>query len=179
MRTAGTTVRIDSARLRLQPFTEQDITPAYTGWLNDPLTVRYSNQRFATHTHESGLAYLESFAASPNLFLSVRKRSDDAAVGTLTAYIAVPHATADMGILIGDHSIWGRGYGLEAWQTLLNWLLGVHGLRKVTAGAVDCNAAMLRIMEKSGMHSEGGRKRQELVDGVERDILYFARFRDA
>jgi ribosomal-protein-alanine N-acetyltransferase len=53
------------------------------------------------------------------------------------------------------------------------------GMRKVTAGTLDCNGAMLRLMEKSGMHHEGSRRRQEIVDGREHDILYFARFRDA
>jgi RimJ/RimL family protein N-acetyltransferase len=171
-------VRIESAKVRLQSFTADDVTPEYLGWLNDPVTMRYSNQRFRRHTRESSLAYLESFGGSPNLFLSVRRRSDGLAVGTMTAYLAEPHGTADMGILIGERSCWGQGYGLDAWQSLLNWLLRDCGLRKVTAGTLDCNTAMLRLMEKSGMHHEGSRRRQEIVDGVAHDLLYFARFRD-
>ena len=82
------------------------------------------------------------------------------------------------GILIGERTAWGQGYGLDAWSSLLGWLLTERGLRKVTAGTLDCNAPMLRLMEKSGMHTEGARRRQEIVKGAEHDILYFARFRD-
>lgn len=170
--------RIEGARVWLQPFTEADLTPAYLGWLSDPVATRYSNQRFARHTRESSLAYLHSFDGSPNFFFSVRRRNDGLALGTMTAYVALNHGTADMGILIGERSVWGQGYGLDAWSSLLGWLLTERGLRKVTAGTLDCNAPMLRLMEKSGMHAEGARRRQEIVEGAEHDILYFARFRD-
>lgn len=171
-------LRIEGVRVWLRPFTEADVTPAYLGWLNDPVATRYSNQRFAHHTRESSLAYLGSFAGSSNLFLSVRRLDDGLALGTMTAYVAPRHGTADMGILIGERLVWGQGYGLDAWSALLHWLLREHGVRKVTAGALDCNAPMLRLMEKSGMHAEGARRRQEIVEGAEHDILYFARFRD-
>jgi ribosomal-protein-alanine N-acetyltransferase len=171
-------LRIEGRALSLRPFTEADITPAYLSWLNDPVTTRYSNQRFATHTRESSLRYLQTFTGSPNLFLAVDAH-DGRTVGTMTAYIAPAHGTADMGILIGERLVWGRGVGLDAWTTLMNWLLTERGLRKITAGAVACNAGMLRVMEKSGMHHEGSRARQEIVDGVAWDIMYFARFADA
>jgi [ribosomal protein S5]-alanine N-acetyltransferase len=171
-------VRIESAKVRLQRFTAEDLTPQYLGWLNDAVTMRYSNQRFRRHTRESSLAYLQSFDGTPNLFLSIRRRSDGLALGTMTAYLAEPHGTADMGILIGERACWGQGYGLDAWQALLDWLLRDRGLRKVTAGTLECNAAMLRLMEKSGMHHEGSRRQQEIVEGVAYDILYFARFGD-
>lgn len=171
-------LRIEGARVWLQPFAQADVTPTYLGWLNDPVTTRYSNQRFSCHTRESSLAYLRSFDGSPNLFFSVRRRGDDRALGTMTAYVTKHHGTADMGILIGERSAWGQGYGLDAWSSLLRWLFAERSLRKVTAGALDCNTPMLRVMEKSGMHAEGARRRQEIVEGEEHDILYFARFRD-
>ena len=170
--------RIEGARVWLQPFTEADVTPAYLGWLHDPVTTRYSNQRFVRHTRESSLAYLRSFDSSHNFFFTVRRRGDGLALGTMTAYVAIHHGTADLGILIGERSAWGQGYGLDAWSSLLCWLLTERGLRKVTAGTLDCNVPMLRIIEKSDMHAEGARRRQEIVEGAEHDILYFARFSD-
>ena len=43
----------------------------------------------------------------------------------------------------------------------------------------DLRQEMRRLAEHSGMHEEGARRRQEIVDGREHDILLFARFRDA
>jgi ribosomal-protein-alanine N-acetyltransferase len=163
-------------RMLLRPFTLADISAEYIAWLNDPLVVRYSNQRFLTHTEASCRRYFESFANTPNLFLSISMKADDLAVGTMTAYVSPHHGTADIGIMVGRRSVWGSGVGQDAWETLLNWLLTSPGIRKVTAGAMRGNAAMVRIMERSGMMHEATRAEQELLDGVAQDILYFAKF---
>lgn len=167
---------IDGERVALDTFGERDITDAYVGWLNDPEVVRFSNQRFRVHTRESCRAYLASFAGTPNLFLSIRRRSDGAAIGTMTVYHSLPHGVADVGVMIGERSVWGDGYGQDAWNTLLDWLLTQHGVRKVTAGALAGNRGMVRLMERSGMSLEGVRRAQEIVDGEPDDIVLYARF---
>jgi [ribosomal protein S5]-alanine N-acetyltransferase len=170
-------VRLLGRRVVLEPFVESAITAEYLQWLNDPLVMRFSNQRFRTHCTESARAYLASFAGTPNLLLAIRLPEGARMIGTMTAYVAAAHGTADMGLMIGDRASWGRGYGLEAWSTLMGHLLGPCGLRKVTGGTVRANRAMSTIMERSGMHLEAVRLRQEVIDGVEEDVLYFARFR--
>lgn len=163
----------------LRPFTEDDVSGRYVGWLSDPEVVRYSNQRLRSHSVQSCLTYLSSFTGSDNLFVGIRRKEDDLLVGTMTAYISAYHGTADMGIMVGERAVWGQGYGQDAWNTLMAALLHTRGIRKVTAGTLSCNAPMLRLMELSGMLFEGARKDQELVDGQAHDIRYFGRFRDA
>ncbi|MCJ0764276.1 GNAT family N-acetyltransferase [Variovorax terrae] len=170
---------IEGAKVALRRFSAGDIGDDYLGWLNDPLLMRYSNQRFAHHNRQSSLRYLASFEDSPNFFLSVRDRANDRLLGTMTAYVSPHHGTADMGILIGAAEARGRGVGLDAWCTLMAWLLAKQGLRKVTAGTLACNTSMLRLVHDSGMEAEGVRRQQEIVNGAPQDILYFARFRDA
>jgi RimJ/RimL family protein N-acetyltransferase len=165
--------------VRLRPFTPADITDDYLRWLNDPAVMRFSNQRFLSHDRASSLRYLASFAGTDNLLLSVRRRDSDQAIGTLTAYVSRHHGTADVGILIGETTVWGHGYGQSAWDTLTDWLLGDARVRKLTAGTLASNTGMLKLLERSGMKLEAVRKAQEIVDGRPEDVLYFARFRDA
>jgi len=172
-------IEIHAERLDLVPFAEGFIGPEYLSWLNDPRVVRFSNQRFLVHTAESSLAYLRSFEGTENLFLALRERSLRRVVGTMTAYVNPRHGTADLGILIGDPSSWGRGYGLEAWSTLQNFLLSAGGLRKVTGGTLRGNVGMLRIFERSGMQLEGVRVGQEIVESQPMDALLYARFRSS
>lgn len=166
-------------KLDLRIFDEPDITPAYIDWLNDPEVVRFSNQRFLRHDQASCLAYLHSFEATDNLFFSARLQATGQMVGTLTAYISRHHGTADVGIMIGERSAWGQGLGQDAWNTLCMWLVSVRGIRKLTAGTLDCNLAMIRIMERAGMHREAARRNQELLDGQPHDVLYYAKFSGA
>ncbi len=170
---------LSGRKVVLQRFSESDITDAYISWLNDPVTMRFSNQRFLRHDQQSSQRYLATFDDSPNLLLSVRDKSNGTAIGTMTAYLSPMHGTADMGILIGDRSAWGQGFGLDAWMTLMQHLLAELRVRKVTAGTLACNGAMLSLTAKSGMQPDGQRSKQELVDRVPHDILYFAKFADA
>lgn len=166
-------------KVTLQQFCNSDITDAYIGWLNDPVVTRFSNQRFLHHDKQSCLRYLATFDNSSNLFFSVQDKFDGKAIGTMTAYVFPTHGTADMGILIGDRSAWGQGFGLDAWTTLMQHLLEQSNIRKITAGTLACNAPMLSLAAKSAMLPDGQRSRQELVDGVPQDILYFAKFANA
>ncbi|WP_439567624.1 GNAT family N-acetyltransferase [Sphingopyxis sp.] len=160
----------------LRPFGPDDITDDYIGWLNDPRVVRFSNQRFRAHDRASCEAYLASFAGTPNFFVSVHERAGDRAIGTMTAYVNPRHQTVDVGIMIGEPDRWGGGYGQDAWSTLTDWLIAQPEVRKLTAGTLACNQAMVRLMERSHMRHEATRKAQELVDGAPQDIVYYARF---
>ncbi len=165
-------------KVRLRRFERSDVSDAYIGWLNDPVVTRYSNQRFRAHTRENCQAYLASFAGTPNLFLSVEEVPTRQAIGTMTAYANPHHATCDVGILIGARGFWGGGYGQEAWNLLTGWLLDQAGVRKVTAGCLAANTAMVRLMERAGMVPDGVRVGQEVFDGAPCDIVHYAKFAD-
>lgn len=173
---SNTAPRLSGHRVVLRPMGPHDITETHLGWLRDPQVVRLSNQRFVSHTLESCMRYLESFAAGPNLYLSIRRASDDQPLGTLTAYCQVPHGTADIGILMGDRSSWGQGLGAEAFGLLADWLARRPGMRKLTCGTLSCNAGMLRVAAKAGFVEEARRRSHELVEGVPHDIVLLARF---
>jgi ribosomal-protein-alanine N-acetyltransferase len=163
-------------KVSLHRFNETCITPEYLDWLHDSEVVRYSNQRFRKHTEQTCSAYLASFDNSANLFIAIRMRNSGRMIGTMTAYISIPHGTADIGLMVGDRTQWGKGVGLDAWKTLLRHLLTVRRMRKVTGGTLRCNIGMIRIMEKSGMQLEAVRTKQQMVEGDAQDELYFAIF---
>ena len=171
-------VSIVGEKVILRRFAASDIADNYLEWLNDPILMRFSNQRFLCHDRQSSLRYLQSFDDSPNFFLCVLDQAGHRMIGTMTAYLAQQHGTADIGIMIGDKTAKGSGYGFDAWRTLMSWLLDMQGIRKVTAGTLACNAQMLKLIKGSGMQPDGIRRHQEIIDGMPQDIAYFARFRD-
>ena len=177
MTTVETKFVLRGDKVLLRPFTAFDIDDSYIRWLNDADVVRFSNQRFLKHDRQSCLRYLASFDGTNNFFISARRMSDDRPIGTLSAYVSSHHGTVDVGILIGDKSVWGSGYGQDAWNTLTNWLLAREDIRKLTAGAVACNYGMIKLMERSGMTLEAVRRAQEIVAGQAVDILHYAKFR--
>ncbi len=157
------------------PFAERHLTEAYVGWLNDPETMRHSENRHRQHSLESCRDYWESFAGSPHFFWAIEA---DALghIGNMNAYLDIPNGTADVGILLGDRDSWGKGFGLEAWMLVAQFLFKSQGIRKLTAGTAANNIGMLKIMERAGMTADGRRLRQLLIDGAEVDVVYAAVF---
>jgi [ribosomal protein S5]-alanine N-acetyltransferase len=171
------TMPLETARLRIVPFSEVHLTPRYVGWLNDPEVVRYSEQRHRAHTIESCREYWRSFAGTPHRFWAILVSAGPLGhIGNINAYVDGKNLAADVGILIGEKGAWRRGYGLEAWRAVCGYLLETAALRKVTAGTMAANKGMLRIMEKSGMVDDGRRIRQCLFESREVDVVHGALF---
>lgn len=169
---------IETPRLSLRPFTLDFVSERYIGWLNSPEIVRYSEQRFQRHTLESCRDYALSFRDTPHYFWAILARDETIGhIGNLNAYIEEHHRVADVGILLGERSAWGRGYATEAWLAACDFLLRELGLRKVTAGTLSVNAPMLRLMERAGMLPDGARVRQAVWEGREVDVVQAALFR--
>jgi len=160
----------------LFPFESSDITDTYIGWLNDPEVTQFSNQRFLKHDRDSCMRYLASFVNPNSLLLSVRRRDKGEAIGTMTVHFTLHHGTADVGILIGERTVWGMGYGQDAWSTVVDWLSYHEAIRKVTAGTLASNQGMITLLERSGMEMEAVRKKHEIVAGKPVDILYYAKW---
>jgi RimJ/RimL family protein N-acetyltransferase len=169
---------ISGEMVKLDIFTKENITDAYLGWLNDPIVVRYSNQRFRQHTLQTSLNYLRTFDGTENIFIAVYLKGDGKYVGTMSIYFSAEHETADIGIMIGDIGCWGEGVGGDAWSSVLSFLLDTVEVRKVTGGTLRCNKGMAKIMVNSGMKPDGVRVAQELANHQVQDVLHFAKFRD-
>lgn len=168
---------LETPRLRLEPFEERHLSERYVGWLADPEVVRYSENRFRTHTLQSCREYMESFRGSHHFFFAIVAKDPELGhFGNINAYVDERHGVADVGIMVGERRAWGKGYGREAWEALLRYLLADRGLRKVTGGCIADNIAMVRIMRSSGMTEDGRRVRQNVYDGKEVDIVHFSAF---
>tara|TARA_B100001093_G_C26802371_1_gene1003997 strand:+ start:315 stop:887 length:573 start_codon:yes stop_codon:yes gene_type:complete len=166
---------LKGTKIQLRSFVESDISSEYISWLNDKNIVRYSNQRFISHSFNSVTEYFNSFKYSPNLFLTIEDLITKHPVGTMTLHVQPFHRTVDVGILLGKP---GNGFGKEAWCLAIVWLIEVCSVRKVTAGCLSSNLAMIRLMQSSGMYKDGTRISQELVDNTPQDIVYYAKFQN-
>ncbi len=149
-------------------------TKENVGWLRNPANVQFSEQRHLDHTLVTSQRYIRAFNHTTDHIWCIRRISDNVAVGNISAHRDLANQIADVGILIDQH-FWGRGYGTEAWSTVLDYLL--HDLRKVEAGTMATNLGMIRIFERSGMVREGERPSHFLVDGNPTSMVYYGKFK--
>lgn len=161
---------LTTPRLILTPYTAALVTDQHVAWLNHPEIVKYSEQRHKRHTLESQHRYLNEFSAGSHIWIISNLDGD---AGTISAHIDRPNRLANMGILIGQE-FWGREYGKEAWDTVVEFLADKQDIRRVEAGMMRSNRPMAFLAQKCGMNLEVYIKGHFLLDGKKEDMLLYA-----
>jgi RimJ/RimL family protein N-acetyltransferase len=84
---------------------------------------------------------------------------------------------AELGVLIGDQSYRGKGYGTDAVKTLCRFGFWELNLHKIKASVFDFNIAALRSYEKCGFVVEGTLKNELFRDGAYHDVIEMGLFK--
>ncbi len=161
--------------LELPRTSNLDVLKTQASWLNNKETVRYSEQRYKTHTVNTQLKYITSFLDHPENILR-EIHLDKNMIGTIAAYIDKKNRIADVGILIG-HGLHGKGYGFEAWSMFCENLFEKVNIRKIEGGCMAANTPMIKLFRKYGMQEEGRRMSHFEFDGGFSDLVLHGRFR--
>lgn len=159
--------------ISIEFFVESDISNQYLAWLNDSHHMQYSDQQLKVHTLDTSVDYLNSFKNTANLFLKVLNNSR-VMVGTLTVYIDVINDIHNCGILI-DSNLVGRGYGKRAWTALTHQVCPNLGARKIVAGTLENNNAMIKLFEISDMSLQARLRNEKQYGGKLYDVLIYSR----
>lgn len=166
---------LQSKRLTITTFEKLFLTDNYIGWLNDKEVVKFSEQRHRQHDRQSCEKFMHSFDNSPNYFSAICTQKEH--IGNTSITIDTDNQIADVAIMIGNRNFWGQGYGKEAFKTVVDHLLTYDTIRKVTAGTMAENKAMLKSFAYAEMHEECRRKGHFLLDGKPVDLIYACKWK--
>lgn len=150
--------------LRLRPLTVDDVSDRYVGWLNDPEVNRYSRRRLFTSTASDVRAFIQGLSPDERV-LAILAGDGATHIGNIQ-FGPIDRAArcAEIRILVGDRSFWGRGLASEAIYLVTRHLFLDESLHRVEANS--CNPAFIRAVQKLGWREEGRlRERFPLDDG--------------
>lgn len=167
----------------LREFTGEHLhDPAYFAWLRDPrvfipiyrveymLPVRFEQVQDYVH----GL-----WNSGRDCLFAVHDRQDGRFVGTQRiGHIDWRAGHADMGVMIGDTSRWGRGLATQALRLACAYAFDVLCLRRLTGGTPSGNTAMARCFLRLGFVEEGRLRSHLLIGGRHEDHLLFGLLRE-
>ncbi len=170
------TPTISTRRLSLRPLTKS--TPRQLGWLADPEETKYSEQRHKSHNLRTQLRYVDSFSGNSHIW-GIHVASTGDHIGNLSAVHDPNNGVAEVGILLGERKCWKLGMGGEAWSGACDWLLDplCGNVRKLEAGCMRENVAMMKILSGSRFKFEGERTNHFLLDGRPVGMVLFGRHR--
>jgi ribosomal-protein-alanine N-acetyltransferase len=141
----------------LSPFETAQISNDHLQWLRDPEVVRFLEVRHNPVTLVSISEYVEGVLNSDHSYLfrileaATRKYIGNLKLGPIDRNNLV----AELGIMLGDKSVWGKGYGADSLISVSRFAFRQLGLRKLVAGVNELNLGSIRLFEKSGFLVEG------------------------
>lgn len=146
---------------------EQVMRYAYLDCLTDPAAIRaYFDEVLSNNRTESGRGAHEFavFSKTDSTFIGfadimLKYQKDQIQYGEI-GYFLLP-------------ACWGKGYGAEAAEFLIQFAFHSLGLHKVVATCNAQNTASEKIMQKVGMVREGVLREERFKDGKWQDELRY------
>lgn len=151
----------------------------YVRWINDPGTVRTLDLMAIPLTSEGEAEWYEHVIRDRNRHFTIYERATMDPIGTCDIRdVDHVHRSCSIGMLIGEASSRGRGYGTEATRLLLDVAFTALGMHSVWLGVYSYNLAGIRAYEKAGFRHAGRRRESRLLNGEMYDLLLMDIVRD-
>lgn len=147
--------------------------------MNDPEITRYLESRGTPVSLAALREYVEARRTDPSsLFLAIVRKDTDEHIGNIKlGPFDRRHGLADIGIIVGERSAWGRGFATDAISSLARYAFERLDVRKLTAGCYGPNVGSIRAFEKAGFRVEAVRPRHFLCEGEAVDGILLGRVR--
>ncbi len=152
----ATPVSLEANGFCLRPLRPEDVTERYVGMLNNPRVNRFLEVRWKPQTDDSVRAFVDSFYKDEEKYAwSITVRDSNLFIGTATLYeINRNHGTAELGLMIGDESYWGKGASETVLTLVINYALDVLNLRRIIGGSCEHNHGMHFTYKRLGFRRE-------------------------
>jgi ribosomal-protein-alanine N-acetyltransferase len=167
MRHLGT-LRLETPRLLLRRFVEEDAEAMYFGWARDERVSRYMRWRPHAMLGETCALvrqWVREYACPTHYHWAIQLRDSRKLIGAISV---VPRGENDDCFEAGYNlafDSWGHGYAAEALEAVIRYIFErVQGNRVEAYHAVD-NPASGRVMEKCGMRPEGVHRQKYRTGG--------------
>ena len=157
----GARPMIRGERVFLRASERPDVA-LFVRWFNDAETASFLSQRapLSTPLEEGWFERMLEGQGREGYHFVICRLDDGEPIGTIGLF-ALDHVngSAGMGIMIGDKSLWGHGYGSDALNALLDFGFGELRLERIWLDVYDFNARARRSYEKCGFVLEGTKRR--------------------
>lgn len=164
---------LEGENIYLREVSITDINENYYNWMNDNEVTKYLESRFYPQSREKIEEYVKSINNNPNyIFLAIMEKKSNTHMGNIKlGPMNWFHRLADVGLLIGEKTAWGKGYATEAIRLVTEYAFGKLNLHKLTAGCYEENIGSEKAFKKNGYVVEGIRKKNCFLDGEYADVI--------
>jgi len=164
---------LTTKRVRLRPVEESDLTQ-FQRWLADDELRKWLGSVNEQPSVAEEFDWYVSKRQDPDTLLWSIESADGALLGNVELRLRPLDRRAEVGIGIFDRGEWGKGYGTEAMQLVLDYAFGELKLNRVQLATDLSNARAIRSYEKCGFIREGLLREHRQIDGQPSDSVAMA-----
>ena len=164
----------------LRPGERSDI-PNWVRWLNDAETSSFLNMRapMSQAMEEKWFEDMVGHQGKDQFHYVICLLENDQPIGSLGLFaVDYVNGNAGIGISIGEKSLWGKGYGTDAMNALLDFGFGMLRLERMWLEVYVFNKRARRSYDKSGFVLEGTERRAVFKQGRYLDVELMSMLRD-
>ena len=160
-------MHLSGQRIFLRALEDADVGDVYLRWMRDPQVVQYLESRDHIQTLETLREFVRNMNTShrDHLFGIFLGQSGEHIGNIKIGSVREPHRSADLGLIVGRRSAWGKGYGTEAIALATRYAFEQLGLNKLWAGMYAENLGSYHAFIKAGYREVGRFKRHVLFNG--------------
>lgn len=169
---------LETEKTGLRPLTVADATDEYLKWMNDNEVTRGLETGIFPTTKESLVSFVERTTGSKdNVFLAIIDKSSGKHIGNIKlGNINWVHRHGELGILIGDKNAWGKGFGTDACQLLVEYAFGKLNLNKVWLAVFSNNLSAIKVYKRLNFVEEGRLQQHVFSEGKFEDKILMSVF---
>lgn len=167
-------IYIKGEKISLRALEKTDINENYLKWINDPEINQYMESGSYPTNMESLYRFFEgSQNSSTSVLFAIIENLNGSHIGNVKIdSIHWIHRRAILGIMIGEKSEHGKGYGTEATKLALTYAFKMLNLEKIKLGVIASNYAAINIYEKIGFKRVGLLIDEFYYHGDYHDMVY-------
>jgi len=143
-------------------------------WMNDRAVTRFLSARYplslaAEEEWMRGRAVKMMSFEDP--FFAIETKEGRHIGNTNLFNVQAENRCAELGIMIGEHDCWSKGYGADALRVLLTFGFEEMNLHRIALNAFAFNERAIACYRKVGFVEEGRERERIFTEGAYHDLL--------
>ena len=139
--------KIAGQRIFLREMNESDLSERFVAWLSDSEVNKFLEVRHNPPNLQTQQEYVrECKLSSSKVYLGIFQQNETL-IGSAT--LNSHETSVEIGLMIGDKSLQGKGFGTEVVKILSDWARK-QGFTEITAGYIQENKKSARLFESLG-----------------------------
>lgn len=152
------TMTIETERLILRKFNENDLEDIFFNWANNDEVTKYLS--WFTHTDINQTKkvlsiWIENYQYIDNYNWAIQLRESDEVIGNISlCFLDDWNLSAEVGYCLSQ-AYWGNGYMTESSLAVLDFCFNTVQFNRITGCCIDWHENSIRVLKKCGMKFEG------------------------